>query len=122
MDPLTLVELLIAFAGFVVVTIGGVIARDRALQRMIREGDERVSSEAAAGRKHLHERLDDSKRELGDRFDALAHTINRDFVRREDIRAVQDSINALSSKVDQAQQGTNRRLDELLHTLAQPKD
>lgn len=111
MDELAIIEVILAIGGFLVVVIGGIMARDRALQRMIREGDEAVENKGTHGRKALH-----------DKFDTLAASINRDFVRRSDIQAIQESIASMAQEMQNGHKDTNKRLDDLLHAMVKTKD
>lgn len=100
---------ILGFGLTLLAAIGGVVARDRALQNLIVEGDKATRVEAKAEADRLHERV---------------NKVRDEFVRREDLDAhlsrIEKSIervyDAQKEQVEQARD-TNQRVDAILQHL-----
>ncbi|MCA1241880.1 hypothetical protein LC092_05485 [Stappia stellulata] len=92
-----------------VVMIGGIIARDRQLTRMVQDGDEKSTRMIQDGDEKLHDRI---------------NRVREDMVRRTDLddhlQRVDKTLESLRHDIREQGKETTRRFDALLAAITKP--
>lgn len=107
-------SVLIGVVGLVVAIVGGVIARDRAIVKMIHNNHDEASKAIKEGDDMLHERVNRTRDEMHDQF-----------VRRADLDGnlsrIEKGVTDLRAEMQTERRETNSRLDAVLQAVAGKK-
>ena len=107
-------SVLIGVVGLVVAIVGGIIARDRAIVKMIHNNSDEASKAIKEGDDTLHERINRTRDEMHDQF-----------VRRADLDGhlsrIEKGVTDLRAEMQTERRETNSRLDAVLQAVAGKK-
>lgn len=104
-------SVIIGFVGLIVVIVGAVIARDRAITNTIHTNHEAALKESNDGDDKLHSRIND-----------VRETMTNGYVRRDDLdghlQRIEKGVTELRTEMREERRDTNTRLDAVLSAIS----
>lgn len=104
-------SVLIGFAGLIVVIVGGVIARDRAITNMIHTNHEETAKAIKEGDDGLHERINRTRDDMSNHY-----------VKRTDLdghlQRIEKGVAEMRTEMREERRDTNQRLDAVLAAIS----
>lgn len=104
-------SVLIGLAGLVLAIVGGVIARDRAIVRMIHTNHDETAKAIKEGDDRLHERINETRDDM-----------SNSYVKRTDLdghlQRIEKSVTEMRQEMRAERRDTNKRLDAVLAAIS----